>query len=223
MHWRMPFWCLLGALIVPDPSSAGVIRGTLKALTALPAAPTMHTSYFGRARELPVAPTIVRGALSDAVVWVETVPAGADGPVAHPDSLPVLAQQGKAFVPRVLAVAVGTTVDMPNYDPFYHNVFSLSPVKRFDLGKYPRGQSRRVTFEHPGLVNVYCDIHSSMAAYVLVLPHHVFVRPDARGAFALPPLPAGPYILRVWHPDFPALQREVVIPEQGDALVELAL
>jgi hypothetical protein len=79
-----------------------------------------------------------------------------------------------------------------------------------------------VTFERVGLVNVYCDIHSEMEAFVLVLPHHAFARPVEGGAFALPDLPPGRYRLHVWHPDLTQMVRAVEIPAQGDVSLELS-
>jgi hypothetical protein len=153
------------------------------------------------------------------VIWVESVPAGADP--HSPGPPPRLAQKDQSFVPRVLPVAVGTAVEFPNLDAIFHNVFSLSPVKRFDLGKYPRGQSRRVTFDRPGLVNVYCEIHSDMEGFILILPNHAFTQPDEAGAFRLPPLPAGRYVIRMWHPDRPEIRREVTVPAGGSVTVDL--
>jgi hypothetical protein len=112
-------------------------------------------------------------------------------------------------------------VDFPNLDPIYHNVFSLSPVRRFDLGKYPRGHSRQVTFPKPGLVNVYCDIHSDMEAFILVLPNHAFARPTRAGEFTLPDLPAGRYILKAWHPDLGERSETVEVPATGDVTADV--
>jgi plastocyanin len=168
------------------------------------------------------APT-VHGLPSDAVVWLERVPASVESTLAlRPPSVPQMAQKDQAFVPRVLAVAKGSSVDFPNLDPIFHNVFSVSPVKRFDLGKYPRGHSRRLTFAKPGLVQVYCDIHANMAGFILVLPNRAFTRPDASGAFTLPELPAGTYSIDVWHPDLPDMRRTVVVPESGDVAVDMS-
>ncbi len=215
---------LLGALLlVPGAAGAGVIRGHVRVVTALPPAPMTHSAYFGRARELPVTPPTVRGLPTDAVVYIEDAPAAAESLQRATEPLPVLAQKGQAFVPRVLPVAVGAVVDMPNYDPVYHNVFSLSPVRSFDLGRYPMGQSRRVHFDRPGLVNVFCDIHSNMAAFVLVISRPLITRPAANGSFALPPLPPGRYTLHVWHPDLPAWSGEAEVRDKGDAEVEVTL
>src|SRR2546428_652282 len=92
------------------------------------------------------------------------------------------------------------------------------PARRFDLGKYPRGSSRRVDFRKPGLVNVYCEIHSNMEAFVLVLPNHAFTRPSATGEYALPDLPAGSYQLHVWHPDLGTQTTTIEVPPTGDVL-----
>jgi plastocyanin len=160
--------------------------------------------------------------VSDAVVYFERIPAAAESLLVREAARrPALAQKDQCFVPRVLPIARGTAVDFPNMDPIYHNVFSVSPTKRFDLGKYPRGESRKLTFQKTGVVNVYCDIHSNMAATILVLPHHAFTQPDAEGRFALPDVPGGRYVLKVWHPDRPMLSRDVDVPDQGEALVLL--
>ena len=91
----------------------------------------------------------------------------------------------RAFVPHVLAVMVGTMVDFPNSDMTYHNVFSLSQAKRFDLGRYAAGKSKSVRFDRPGVVRVFCDIHSHMNAFVLVFSHPFFDVTDVEGRFQL--------------------------------------
>jgi plastocyanin len=158
------------------------------------------------------------------VVYVDHVPARAESALAAATTttMPRLAQRGQSFVPRVLAIAAGTRVDFPNQDPIYHNVFSLSPARRFDLGKYPRGSSRQVIFPKPGLVNVYCDIHKDMEAFVLVLPHHGFARPSASGDYKLPDLPAGSYLVRAWHPDLGERATTVNVPKTGDVTADLS-
>ena len=178
--------------------------------------------YPGRANSLPGGAPADAGGVAEAIVYVEKLPASVVVP-PPPTTRPELEQRGQAFAPRVLAIQVGTTVEFPNRDPIYHNVFSVSPAKRFDLGKYPKGQSRRLRFDKPGLVNVFCDIHSDMAAYVFVVPHHVFTRPNDAGRFALPPLPAGSYVLRAWHPDRGEVTQSVQVPADGDVAVTVRL
>lgn len=221
MDVRLLFSALLLAALTL-PAEAGVIRGTLRIHSAVPASGTGGNPYPGRANSLARAGGFSRGTLEDAVIFVEKLPAGVDSTISRGGRRPRLSQKDQTFTPRVIAVAAGETVDFPNMDPIYHNVFSPSPVRRFDLGKYPRGQSRAVTFPRPGLVNVFCDIHSNMEAYVLVLPHHAFTRPRDDGRFQLPALPPGGYVVRAWHPDFREQRREVRVPETGDATVDLS-
>jgi plastocyanin len=108
-------------------------------------------------------------------------------------------QEHETFVPRVVAVPVGSTVSFPNDDPIYHNVFSLSRPRNFNLGRYPRGHTRRVQFERPGIVKVFCDIHSHMSATVLVFNHPWFAVPDEGGQFELREVPAGNREVTAWH------------------------
>lgn len=209
---------LIEMSVLVAPVAAGVVRGSVHVPSMEQEAPAPN-AYAGRASSLPHVMTMTHGAPGDAVVWLERVPSAAD--TASPAPHPKLAQKDQCFQPRVLPVAVGTTVDFPNLDPIYHNVFSASPIKRFDLGKYPRGHSKSVTFDRAGLVNVYCDIHSHMEAFVLVLPTHVFAQADTDGHFALPPVPPGNYTLHLWHPDLHEVKREVVVPADGDLTLEL--
>jgi len=178
-------------------------------------------AYVGSAAAMASAMEPQHGLASDAVIYVDHVPATAESAlaVAAPET-PRLAQKGQMFVPRVVAIAVNSNVAFPNEDPIYHNVFSLSPTRRFDLGKYRRGGSRTVNFPKPGLVNVYCDIHSNMEAFILVLPHHGFARPKASGEFRLPDLPAGTYVVHVWHPDLGEQTVSVEVPEAGLVAVD---
>ena len=108
-------------------------------------------------------------------------------------------QRDESFVPRVVAVTVGSEVEFPNEDPIYHNVFSLSRAKNFNLGRYPRGGTRRVLFDKPGVVKVFCEIHSHMSATVMVFDHSWFAVPNEAGQFELPGVPAGNRQITAWH------------------------
>ena len=131
------------------------------------------------------------------VVYLEAAPQAAFE--APPPGRAVLDQRNEAFVPYVVAVTVGSTVDFPNQDLIYHNVFSLSKAKRFDLGRYPRGQSRSVRFDRPGVVRVFCEIHSHMSAFILVFSHRYFATTDAEGRYRIEGVPTGTYTLAVWN------------------------
>ena len=117
-------------------------------------------------------------------------------------SLPTktVAQKDLAFRPPLLAIEVGTKVEFPNEDDTYHNIFSYSPAKRFDLGRYPPEENPppSQTFDKPGLVTLRCDIHEHMRGLILVLETPYFTITDAKGHFRLTNLPAGHYLLKAW-------------------------
>jgi plastocyanin len=120
-------------------------------------------------------------------------------PDAAPTAAPALRQRDQRFVPHVLPVLAGTTVEFPNDDPIFHNVFSLSRAGTFDLGRYPKGSSRSRRFSSAGIVQVFCHIHADMSGYIVVLDNPFFVVPDAQGHFALDGVPPGDYRLVAWH------------------------
>ena len=148
-----------------------------------------------------------------AVVYLETAPRGAFEE-DEPGRLR-MDQRNETFVPHVLAVATGTVVDFPNNDSTYHNVFSLSKAKRFDLGRYARGRSKAVLFDQPGIVRVFCDIHSHMSAFVLVFGHPYFATTDTDGRYRIENIPPGTYTVVAWHEGRTRDARSVVIPAQG--------
>lgn len=123
----------------------------------------------------------------------------------------VMDQKNERFVPHILPIQRGTAVRFLNSDSIYHNVFSLSPAKNFDLGRYPKGQYRAVTFSKPGVVKVYCDIHTHMNAYILVLDTPYFTVTDSSGHFSLAAVPAGEYSLVVWYGRWPQKSQKAVI------------
>ena len=120
-------------------------------------------------------------------------------------------QVQETFVPHVLAVPRGSKVEFVNADPIFHNVFSLSRAASFDLGRYPRGESRSVRFDEPGVVKVFCHIHSDMSAIILVLDTPYFTVPDSRGGFELSGLPPGDYTATAWHERAHPIRRTVRI------------
>jgi len=148
-----------------------------------------------------------------AVVYLETAPIGA----FEEDEPPRMRmdQRNETFVPHLLAVAAGTVVDFPNSDTTYHNVFSLSKARRFDLGRYARGKSKAVRFDTPGIVRVFCDIHSHMSAFILVFGHPYFATTDADGRYRIDNVPPGAYNVVAWHEGQTRDTRLVVVPPQG--------
>ncbi len=141
--------------------------------------------------------------------------AGGDSPQ------PRVEQVNQEFVPRILPVLVGTTVEFPNSDPIFHNVFSYSKAKKFDLGRYPKGKSKSVLFDQVGLVKVFCEIHSQMRAYVLVLDEPLFTTTDGAGRYRIENVPPGEYTLHVWQEDLDEIVRAVTIPAAGEILIDV--
>ncbi|HEX5727777.1 MAG TPA: carboxypeptidase regulatory-like domain-containing protein [Longimicrobiaceae bacterium] len=156
-----------------------------------------------------------------AVAYLVGPVAGAGNPA--PAARPRLTQRDTSFRPPVLVVPVGTAVEFPNADAFFHNVFSYSAPKRFDLGRYPRGESRTVVFDRPGIVKVYCEIHQWMRAAVVVVENPFHAQVGADGRFSIGGVPPGRYRLAVW--DFDRGQRtvEVAVPASGAVRVDVRL
>lgn len=109
-----------------------------------------------------------------------------------------LLQKNRTFKPHLLVIPVGSVVQFPNEDPFFHNVFSLFDGKRFDLGLYEAGSTKSVTFSREGVSYIFCNIHPQMSAVVLTLSTHLFAVADSSGAFHLSDVPAGEYEMHVW-------------------------
>jgi plastocyanin len=140
---------------------------------------------------------------SHVIVYLEDEPGLSRSPVKDHSTdrvkEPEMEQQDRRFVPDLLVVAAGESVSFPNFDPIFHNVFSLSKAKSFDLGNYPKGQTRRITFPSPGIVSVYCHLHPNMTASILVTPNQWSTVADARGNFVLRDVPPGTHTVVAWH------------------------
>ncbi|MGE0394294.1 MAG: carboxypeptidase regulatory-like domain-containing protein [Vicinamibacterales bacterium] len=156
-----------------------------------------------------------------AVVFLETAPRGAfedrDLPRGRLD------QRRETFVPHVLAVMTGTTVDFPNSDATYHNVFSLSKTQRFDLGRYKQGRSKSVRFDRPGVVRVFCDIHSHMSAFIVVFSHPYFAVTDTDGRYRIDGVPPGTYTVAAWYEGETRETRAVTVPDAGAVELDLTV
>jgi len=144
--------------------------------------------------------------------------------MASPDRTVTVEMKRKQFVPRVVAIPVGGTVEFPNADPILHNAFSVSGDNSFDLDLYKRPEARRITFEHPGIVAVYCNIHPQMSAVVMVLENPFFAVAERDGSFRIDGIPAGRYTLKAWHERAgEEAVAQIVVPETGALSVSLSL
>jgi plastocyanin len=170
----------------------GTIAGTVH-LAAVPANAPPRLSPYSQARYRPqAAPTA--SSVEDVVIYVASA-----GGIAAPGTQATITQRQRRVIPRVTAVQVGTEVRFPNEDDVFHNLFSLSDPKRFNLGRYPPGKAESVVLDRPGVIRLFCDVHSEMSAVIVVLLKPFFTRPDKDGSYLLPDLPAGTHTLVAWH------------------------
>jgi plastocyanin len=201
-------FAVLAFLAYPETALAGKIKGTVK----------------------------VKGLRTpaDIVVYLTKAPA-ADVDLSRAKF--VMDQQNLEFIPRVLPIPVGSTVLFPNNDKVDHNVFSMSRTKKFTLGSYKPGESQTVVFDKPGIVELRCDVHAEMAAYILVMKNLYFAVTDKKGNFEIPDsgylqqvglegiadLPPGKYTVKTRHEKLKTQKKSIVVPDSGDVAVQLDL
>jgi len=145
------------------------------------------------------------------------------GPTVDPQQAsapPQMAQLDRRFSPDLVVIPAGSTVLFPNMDPIFHNVFSLSKAKSFDLGSYDKGQTRRVMFPKPGIVDVYCHLHPNMAATVVVTPNRWYARPDSSGLYRIGDIPPGQYTVVAWHKSAGFFRKQITIAAGHDSVVD---
>jgi plastocyanin len=208
--------CLAG-VVAAAPQSGGAIRGRVEVIQ--PAAPVERRPTV---TDLGVPPA--RGSVDRqrTVVYLESAPRGAfDDRLEH--GRVTMDQRAETFVPHVLAIMAGTTVEFPNSDRTYHNVFSLSKPKTFDLGRYATGKSKSVRFDRPGIVRVFCDIHSHMNAFILVFGHPYFATTDAEGRYRIGDVPIGNYTVAVWNEGAVRESRRVSVPAGTDVEINFSI
>jgi plastocyanin len=145
---------------------------------------------------------------ADVVVWLE-----APSAPRPRERRFVVHQRNMQFVPRVLAAPVGSTVDLPNNDRVFHNVFSFTNGKPFDLGLYPTGASKRITLDRAAVNRLYCNIHPHMAAYIVAVDSPYYATSDRNGGFAMPDVPAGRYTYHAWRSGAGAMTGVVTVGE----------
>lgn len=148
--------------------------------------------------------------VGQAVIWLETT-----APARITPGRSETFTEGKQFLPHVSVVTVGSTIAFPNHDPFNHNVFSLSPEARFDLGLYGRGEAKSAQFPRPGVVRVYCNVHAQMSAIIVVRNNPYYAQPGADGSFTITDVPPGNYLLHAWHERGGESTRPVTVSAEG--------
>jgi len=206
--------CAGALLAAASPAHAGTVAGEAALTPADLAIRTMKPNpYVGQL--MASAPrTLQSAATADTgfgVAWIADVPAGAGG-AARSSRMDQLEQH---FIPRILVVPAGQSVEFVNSDNVFHNIFSYSPPKKFDLGRYPKGHSRSVTFVKPGEVQVYCDIHSDMRADIIVVPNALWSLVGRSGRYRIDRVPAGAHTLKVWLPSTGERSYRIDVPAEG--------
>ena len=161
---------------------------------------------------------------SDVVIALKPLNTDFQAPAAKA----TITQKDKTFSPHVLAITVGTVVDFPNFDPIFHNAFSSYSGQVFDIGLYPPGTTRSVRFSREGVVRVFCNIHASMSAMIVVLSTPYFAKTHADGSYEIPAVPEGDYEMSVFHERasasaLEALRKRISISKEGAILAPIAI
>jgi len=204
------------------PPGEGSLRGSVTLGPRLTARKMRFSLYPDLSGAAPSASRSPGEEIRNVVLYLESSAIESPGQNASGDSFQ-MEQKNESFLPHILPIVKGSTVVFPNSDPIYHNVFSLSKPASFDLGRYPRGASRSVRFDEPGVVKVFCHIHSDMSAVILVLDNPYFTTPDAEGSFRFPDLPSGTYTITAWHERARPIRREVLIRAGQETTMDFAI
>lgn len=178
MTWLLRIYFSLYCLL---PAFAGPVNGSIRLINSKDPEVRKHQNFSG------------------VVVWLEPMGGPADRFSGDKNQSSVMAQKMKTFSPHVLAIPAGTPVEFPNFDPIFHNAFSSYSGQVFDVGLYPPGKSRTVVFKREGVVRVFCNIHSSMSAVIVVLKTPYYAVSDPSGSFTIRDVPPGEYLIHVYH------------------------
>lgn len=206
MIWRLVIsFSLLMGLAQPRTARAGTVKGEVEITNSKDMAARKHKDYSG------------------VVVWLQPVdrPVPPMGPKRER-----MVQRDKRFVPHVVAISVGSSVDFPNDDLVYHNAFSNFSGQPFDVGLYPPGTSKNVALKRAGIVRVFCNIHPTMSAIIAVVDTPWFAVTEATGRFSIGGVPPGDYDLHIYHEralpeNLQGLERRITVPEGGLTLSSL--
>ena len=221
---------ILGLLLLLGLSlsqaSAGTITGVVRAQGKAGADAGAAGGHYD-SRQFKFVERINYDEMRDFLVYIEG-PVGTNSlprerPVRVVETKREIKQKGAMFSPHVLPIVAGTTVEWPNNDDIFHNVFSVSEAKPFDLELYKAPTVKRVTFDKPGRVDVFCSIHTRMNCIVLVLENPYFSATNDKGAYSLVNVPPGVYKVKAWHERLPSQVKEITVPEQGEVKADFTL
>ena len=193
-------WPICFSVLLVWPAAGATVTGSVRLEDSRVAAVRKHRDYSG------------------VVVWLEPVRPDQGGYAPAQPGRARMEQKDKQFVPHVLAIQAGTSVSFPNFDPIFHSAFSNFSGQVFDLGLYPPGSSRNITFTRTGVVRIFCNIHPSMSAVIVVLRYPWFATSGPMGGFTIPEVPPGEYYLHVFHEratekTLDALRHRIAVPD----------
>jgi plastocyanin len=215
-------WVVFAGLRAAGGDIIGTVHAEPKAGTeAAPAADGAYASL-----QYKFVQRVDYAAMHDFVVYIDGLSVTNSTPVTNTTTVTTtrIAQHRAEFFPHVLPIMAGTQVEWPNNDEIYHNVFSDSDAKQFDLGLYKGNPpDKRVTFDHPGKVDVFCSIHANMHCIVLVMSNPYFATTDATGHYVITNVPPGTYKLKAWHERLPADEQEITVPTNGQVRADFTL
>jgi plastocyanin len=219
MKTRVAIACLM--LATASMAAAGTIAGTVRAKGAVESTDSSGDGAYG-SRRYKFVERIDYDQLQDFVVSIDQ-PVSATATTGSSANQPKIVQRDASFVPHVLPIAVGTGVRWPNEDDIYHNVFSMSDTKEFNLGLYGKEKVPVIVFDKVGRVDVFCGIHTQMHCIILVLPCPFFALADSHGHYVIRNVPAGTYRLKAWQERMPGQTREITVPENGEVKADFVL
>jgi plastocyanin len=219
--------CLFTVILISISSvSAGTILGTVRA-EGKTAGSEGDSGGAYASRKYKFAEKVDYDAMHQFVVYLKG-PVGTNNVVPPSNHVVVnttrISQQGAVFNPHILPVVAGTTVEWPNNDQIFHNVFSVSDAKPFDLGLYKGNPAeKRITFDKAGRVDVFCSIHANMHCVVLVLENPYFGVTDEKNHYSISNVPPGTYQLTAWQERMPAQTKEITVPASGEVKADFVL
>jgi plastocyanin len=220
---------LLVSLQTPSsasPASTSLADGRVEGIARMSSrltASRMRLRVYSEPGDLGASPPpAAANPFANVVLYLDAAPA-LTAAIPAAAGMPAMRQHDERFTPHVLTVTTGTTISFPNDDPIYHNVFSLSRARTFDLGRYPKGESKSLRFDGTGVVQVFCHIHADMNGYILVLPNRYFVTPDSSGRFSIEGIPPGSYDLVAWHERIRPIATSVRVVAGQTTTLELSI
>ena len=215
---RMFIVIVLGILLTAEAGLGAVVSGriTISRRLTKPSLRPVATAYR---RGVLVAPEgdpgdLVVRELDRVAIYIES-----EQPMSAMPVTEVIEQRGRRFLTQTIVIPKGSQVSFPNLDPIFHNVFSFSKARTFDLGNYPKGHTRTVKFPRPGFVKVYCHLHPNMRAVVVVTPNDRATKPDAGGEYSIPNIPPGEHTLVVWHASAGFFRKTVRVGDSNRTIV----